>query len=155
MKTIALSSILLLLAACASPTAVIENTFDCRPGQDLEIRAGLSDPLRSGEQVGQYMFLVEVANNSDNDLTVQTVRVQPREDQGRVRRRGMALQSAAKEFNQTIPEGTEHVFELPATAFGVMRELQDQISREPIEFVVTVDLTNGDSYRCPFAAGSR
>lgn len=155
MKTIALCSILFLFAACVSPTAVIEGTFDCSPGQDLEIRAGLGDPLRSGEQIGQYMFLVEVANNSREDLTVECIRVEPRESARRVRG-DVAIGRAQKTFNQTIPEGTEHVFELPATAFGtVTRNFEDQVVRGPIEFFVMVELTNGDAYRCPFAVERR
>ena len=153
MKTIVLSSILLFSAACASSSGVIRSTFDCSPGQDLEIRATLDDPSRSGEQIGQYMFLVEVANNSHGDLTVKSVRVDPDEASRRVRG-SVALERAQKEFNETIAEGTEHVFELPATSMGsVIRPLQNQVVSGPVEFVVTVVLTNGDSYRCPFAVG--
>ncbi|MEO8382607.1 MAG: hypothetical protein ABI779_23310 [Acidobacteriota bacterium] len=154
MKTIVLSSILLLFAAaCASSDGVIQNAFDCSPGQDLEIRATLDDPSRSGEQIGQYVFLVEVANNSHGELTVKSVRVDPDESARRVRG-SLALERAQKEFNETIAEGTEHVFELPATSMGsAMQPLQNQVAPGPIEFVVTVVLTNGDSYRCPFAVG--
>jgi hypothetical protein len=152
-----LSTILLLLAAaCASPTAVIRNTFDCSPGQDLEIRAGMGDPQRSGERIGQYMFLVEVANNSNQDLTVKSILV---EADPSARRRGseLAIERAQKTFNETIPEGTEHVFELPATSFGsgVGRSLEEQTMPGPIEFYVTVGLTNGDAYRCPFSVQRR
>lgn len=149
MKTLALISMLLLLGACASPTAIVEGNFDCSPGQDLEIRAGLSDPSRMGEQTGQYLFLVEVANNSSGDLTVKSIRVDPRD---RSRAAGdIPLQSAGKSYDETIAEGSEHVFELPATGFGSWsRSAGSQVSRVPLEFVVTVNLTNGDSYRCPF-----
>lgn len=155
MKTIAFCSIL-LFAACASPTAVIRNTFDCAPGQDLEVRAGLGDPTRTGEQTGQYVFLVEVANNSHGDLTVTSVRVDPRDSQQRIRR-DTPIQGASKEVDETIEAGTEHLFELPATAFGAFpsRDVVDQVLPGPIEFVVTISLTNGDSYRCPFAVERR
>jgi len=153
MKTIALASILLLFAACASPTALIQETFNCDSGEDLEIRAGLADP-RSSEQIGQHMFLVEVANNSSEDLTVKSVLIDPDESARRLRR-DVSLERAYREFNETIPEGTEHVFELPATAFGTLLQpgFQDDRQPGPLQFVVTVSLTNGDVYRCPFAVG--
>lgn len=155
MKTLAFSA-LLLAAACASPTAVIRNNFDCSPGQDLEIRAGMGDPRRSGEQIGQYMFLVEVANNSSQELTVKRITVEA-DPSARRSGRELAIERAQKTFNETIPEGTEHVFELPATSFGsgVGRTLEEQTMPGAIEFVVTVELTNGDLYRCPFSVQQR
>jgi len=147
----------LLLFACSSATDVIgQRSMDCGPGQDLEIRAGLAPPEVAGS-MGQLMFLVEVANNSHNDVTVDHILIEPQ--QGQQRRQGqIALERVHRSVKQLIAEGTEHVFELPASRF-------QNPSSSPLdsefaalggyEFAVQVVLTNGDSYRCPFAVDLR
>lgn len=132
---------------------MIEEVFDCSPGQDLEIRAGLGDP-KSGERMG-YVFLVEVANNSNEELTVKRVRVDTRESEAS-RRQGAAPQGAGKTFDQTIAPGTEHVFELPATSPATMTPgVGDVVVPREFELVATVMLTNGEQYRCSFAVHGR
>ena len=75
MKTIASITILLLLSACASSTSVIdERQFRCGPGQDIEIRAGLDNGSMAADVGGMITYLVEVANNSHNDVVVATRR---------------------------------------------------------------------------------
>lgn len=156
LKNTALCSLLFFFAACASPSAMIDQTSDCGPGQDLEIRAALGDS-RSGEFLGQNIFLVEVANNSHEDVTVKRVRVEPRElRQSSINSRRAPLNGAAKDFNQTIAEGTEHVFELPTTASAMLSpDMQDAVVSEELELHVTVELTSGESYRCAFAVTRR
>ena len=148
MKTIALFTIL-LLASCASSTGVIDKrAFNCGPGQDIEVRAGLEDPLSGeGAQLGQIVFLVEVANNSDADLTVDNISIDP------VTRSGVELQGVSKTFKQDIASAAEEIFRLPASDFGkVLIGDQSTLPRR-MEFRVTVRLTNGDTYRCPFYVG--
>jgi hypothetical protein len=140
---------LVVLAACASPTAVIDQrSFNCGPGQDLEIRAGLEDPLRGeAAALGQLTFLVEVANNGSTDVTVKSINVEPRM-RGDVEMRGVT-----RDFDQTIAEAEEHVFRLPATDFGTVIRGDATTLPRAFEFLVVVRLTNGDVYRCPFSAG--
>src|SRR5690348_8017192 len=61
---------LLLLAACASPTAVVDQrSFKCAPGQDISIRAVLTHPAAAREAGGPLQYQVEVSNNSHSDVT--------------------------------------------------------------------------------------
>ena len=139
----------LLLAACASPTAVIDKrSFRCGPGQDIEVRAGIDDGSITHEIGGQLEYLVEVANNSHRDVTVSNIRIEPKPRAGQ---KIEGIDSAAKSFDQLIPENDEHVFELPANASGP-RAFESQVDRQEIEFVVLVSLANGDSYHCSFLA---
>ncbi len=140
--------VLLLAAACASPTAVVdERTFRCGPGQDIEVRAGLDDGSINHEIGGQLMYLVEVANNSHRDLTVSYLRIEPHAKFGEPIE---GVESAAKTFDQLIPENDEHVFEIPANSGP--RAFDQRPDRREIEFLVVVTLSNGDSYHCSFLA---
>lgn len=153
-KTLALSSLLVLFAACASSSDIQTQVFDCSSGNDIEIRAGLSNE-RSGEHAGQYLFIVEVANNSDHDVTVKRIRVDPREV-NRSRRRSSPLASAVKNVDVTIAEGTEEIFELSSSSSMLFtEELRDTIEAEVFELDVRVELSNGDTYRCPFEVRGR
>lgn len=152
MKTIALLSIL-LLSACASSMDDLENsTRQCGPGEDLEIRAGLA-PLE--ESVGgQLEFLVEVANNSSHDVTVESIVVNPT-NMPRRREGQMAIERAAKAYSQLIEHGDDHVFRLPATSLrGAPGSLFEQFEGlSGLEFSVAVKLLSGETYRCGFAVG--
>lgn len=151
LQSFALSSALVFLTACASSTAMKQEVFDCSPGQDLEIRAGLGDP-QSGERFG-YVFLVEVANNSNEELTVERVRVDTRQSEGSSRQ-GAAPQGGGKTYDQTIAPGTEHVFELASTAPATMTPgLWNVVVPGEFELLATVKLTNGETYRCSFLVG--
>lgn len=154
-KTIAVLTSLLLFA-CSSATDVIDQrSIECGPGQDLEVRAGLAPPEVAGT-VGQMMFLVEVANNSHDDVTVDHILIEPRQGQ-RSRPGQIALERVHRSVKTLIAEGTEHVFELPASRFqGPSSAMDSEFSaRGGYEFFVHVALTNGDAYRCPFAVELR
>jgi hypothetical protein len=154
LRSLALPPLLVLLAACASSSDIQKQVFDCSSGHDVEIRAGLSSS-QSGEHAGQYLFLIEVANNSDHDVTVKQVRVDPREVH-RSQRRSAPLASAAKNVDVTIAEGTEQIFELSASSSMMFSEtLRETIEAEVFELDVKVELSNGDLYRCPFEVQAR
>jgi hypothetical protein len=154
LKALALSSLLVLAAGCASSDSIPNEVMDCGPGQDLEIRAGLADPKNS-DNFGQYVFLVEVANNSHEDVTVKRVRIDPRPTE-RYGTRSRPLNGAVKTYDETIVQGTEHVFELPSTASGLTApDARDAVQPGEYELVVTVLLTNGETYRCPFLVQTR
>lgn len=149
MKPAAVALAVLLAAACASPTAVVDKrVFRCGPGQDIDVRAGLDDGSINREIAGQLQYLVEVANNSHHDVTVSAIRVTPR---FKWNEPVEGIESAVMSFDQLIPENDEHVFELPANASGP-RSFERQIERQEIEFAVIVSLSNGDSYHCSFLA---
>lgn len=139
----------LLLAACASPTAVLDKrAFPCGPGRDIEIRAGIDDGTITKEVGGELQYLVEVANNSHNDVTVKSIRIQP------IRQDVEEIDAASKTFDQLIPEGEDHVFEIPTGELSRSTHFDRKIlgGTSRVEFSVRVELSNGDSYHCAFEA---
>lgn len=151
MKTTALLLSLLLFAACASPTAVIDKrALGCEAGNDLSIAAGFN-PGTDPNEMGERHFLVEVSNNSDQELTVTSVRVEPGD-------RSRHLGSAYDNTEVTIPSGEDHLFRLRALSdLGAPRSSHAVLGSASgvVEFSVVVVLSNGDSYRCPFRAEVR
>src|SRR5215217_4421687 len=109
MKTTAMLFSVMLFAACASPTAVMnKRTFVCgEPDLDVGVEGGFEDP-RQSEQIGERNFLVEVSNNSHAEITVTSVRVEP-SNRNRVR-----YDIAFDGEDVVIAEGDAHVFRLPA-----------------------------------------
>jgi hypothetical protein len=154
MKKLALLPVLLLFFACSSATSMeSDRTFQCGPGQDIEIRAGL-EGNRNGriiEPGDQLSYLVEVANNSHEDVIIESVRVDSRTASGNG---GSPLDPVFKTVKQEIPQGKDHVFRFPTRfrntpiPMGDPRQLRNYES--PSELNVTVMLANGDAYRCPF-----
>lgn len=151
MKKIALLSILLLFACASSDDMTAGRAVDCAPGADLEIRAGIDRGTSAlAERTNDLTFLVEVANNSHHDVTVTSIYIQPRTYEAG---RSSGIDSVSKTFDQLVEQGDDHVFRLPVDAsVALASPFDDQVSRRvPYEFVVTVALSNGDRYRCPFA----
>ena len=141
--------LVLLLAACASPTAVMDKrSLPCGPGQDIEVRAGIDDGTITQEIGGELQYLVEVANNSHHDVTVKQIRIQP------IRQYVEEIDSASKTFDQVVPEGDAHVFEIPTGALSRSTHFDRKIlgGTSRVEFSVLVSLSNGDSYHCAFEA---
>jgi hypothetical protein len=144
--------VLLLFAACASPTAVIDKrTFRCGPGQDIEVRAGIDDgTIINREDHGEMKYLVEVSNNSHSDITVTQIRIDPMRDK---RDEVPEVYSASKVFNQEIPENEEHLFEIPIGSWSRTTHFDRKLEGgSRLEFWVRVSLSNGDSYHCSFEA---
>ena len=151
MKTKLLFAIV-LLAACASPTAVIDQrAITCEPGQEIGIAAGFEDGSEANHH-GQLAFLLEVANNSHEEITVLSVRVEPSQ-RNRVR-----FESSFDSTKITIPEGEAHTYRLPTrivTSPDADSSARAMVSRSSFEFFATVSLSNGDHYHCRFAADLR
>lgn len=150
MKTTALLLSLLLFAACASPTAVIDkHTFRCEPGQDISIAAGF-DPGNQRGELGEREFLVEVSNNSHADVTVTSVQIEPSD-------RNRGLPGAYEKTDVTIAEGESHLFHLRPTSYALEpRRQQSTLGPSNVmDFFVMVRFSNGDAYRCPFRVDRR
>ena len=147
MKNTALLLSLVLFAACASPTAIKTQHFRCEPGDPLSVAAGYDPGTQAGD-LGEREFLVEVSNNSHQEVTVTSVRVEPSD-----RNRGLA--SVYEKTDVTLAGGEDHLFHLRApSAFG--SGSQSMLGPSGVvEFQVTVVLSNGDAYRCPFRAEVR
>lgn len=145
MKTTALLLSLLLLAACKSPTAVIDkHLFRCEPGQDLSIAATYESGNKRDE-LGEREFLVEVSNNGHTDVTVTSVRIEPSD-----RNRGMP--GAYEATDTLIAEGETHLFHLKVSSYRLEPRRSTSIlgPSNVLDFYVMVMLSNGDGYRCPF-----
>lgn len=133
----------LLLTACASSNNY-ERMLPCGPGQDIEVLAGIIDPAAARESAERVMYIVEVANNSDHDLVVKSIRVDPRT-------KIEGLTGAYRQFDQTIEEGKDHRFEIPATDVWVQPpDFAARQSARRVEFGAVVTLSNGDAYHCSF-----
>lgn len=153
MKTIALLPVLLLLLACSSATSMGDKeVLDCSPGQPLEIQVGLQG-TRHGQTVepGEDLeFLVEIANNSHEDVTIESIRIDP----DRAGNTPGAYEPVYRVVNQEIAEGKEHLFQFPARRQITSAE-EDRPPgrgfRQAPQMTVTVIVKNGDSYRCAFS----
>ena len=145
MKTIASITILLLLSACASSSGIVdERLFQCGPGQDIEIRAGLDNGSINSDVGGQLTYLVEIANNSHNDVVVKSVRITPAAGT-----KIPGVEPAAKAFDQLVAAGEDHVFAVPTGRIWIAEYGQPLVGRN-VQFHVSISLSNGDSYRCSF-----
>lgn len=149
MKTIAFLAMLLLLStACASSNdGFAASEIDtCQPGDELELQAGMGQTSFMGN--GHATVLVEVSNNSNADVTVQNVRVEP----DSFDRAQFDVQGGSRAFTQEIAEGESHTFEVPIT-FRVRDMTNAQRYRgttASLEAALTVKLSNGDATRCRF-----
>jgi hypothetical protein len=151
-KRLTLLPLLLTLAACGSSKdqfGLAKTNFisDCQHG-GVEIMVGLSGQGTTGEDRSDPMtFNVEVANNSRADITVRSIRIEVRPSEVVAYR----LDNTYREFNQTIPENEEHVFELPTTGHGApMDPRTERRGSSGIEVVASVRLEGGDEYRCRY-----
>lgn len=151
MKVTALLSVLLLSAACASNDGFVRDTVKtCQPGADLEIQAGIDAGAPNNERFDdQIDMIVEVSNNSHEDVTVKTVRVDPSHaDSGRV-----DVVGGSKEVDEDVPEAQSKMFEIPITVRrrGVLGpQSPSRVTAQWVDFAVTVVLSDGEAYRCSF-----
>lgn len=148
MKSLALLPVFLLLSACASSTAMEpDQVYDCGPGHEIEIQAGLEGARQNIDPGQELAYLVEVANNSHQDIVVEQIRIEPN-----ARGRGTSeLDPVYQSVQQEIPEGKDHLFRFPVR-MRLNRTMTSEttLSSAP-EMTVTVLLKNGDAYRCSFS----
>lgn len=151
MKTFALL-LALFSFSCASSNDdfLAKDAETCEPGSEIELAAGMADMEQLG--AGRMVALVEVANNSNRDFTVKSVRVDPAQrNSGR-----LEIQGGAREFGTEIPHGESETFEVPL--FFTMKNNMDRMPRGatvPFEASVAVTLADGSSARCRFVLTAR
>jgi hypothetical protein len=146
--------LLLLLAGCASQPDFIDETVAlCEPGQPIDFRVGLDRPEIDVSMSDRHAnVVVEVANNSDAEVTVRSIRV---EQTALENSRGYRIDPVFREFDQTIEEGKDHLFRLPVVGrLGSDDLSRMQRSAGTLSAWVTVSLSNGEAYRCQFALAS-
>jgi hypothetical protein len=157
MKTDILSTAslaLVLFASCASQDGFIaQDTKRCGPGVDVEINAGFdpSNAPQADRIDSRVTFMVEVANNSDHEITVKTVRVEPMAGN---REEAYQLQGNAVTFDKVVPEGDSSMFEIPLSSsyagsqFGNPNMRNRGTTGRDVD--VMVSLTSGETVRCRF-----
>ena len=141
---------LILTAACASKDGFVDHsTQNCAPGSEIGIQAGW-DARGSTYETGtnRLTLMVEVANNSNHEVTVKRIYVDPmmmREDAP------WELERGAVDPMKVIPEGEAATFEVPMIAKRRMFERRNVISTTSgAEVAVTVLLEPEQTYRCRF-----
>lgn len=143
MKRRALLSLLLLACASRSSFDTPNRMLECTG--EIEVRASLAGSTTSMDRVGdRLMIVVEVANNSHQDIVVKKIVVEDVE-LGSSQRLG----SSFSRVDETILEGQARQFKIPLTVRGRFEDTS-RPTRDPVPIAVTVSLEGGDSYRCQF-----
>lgn len=150
--TIALLS--LALVGCASGDGFIdESSSDCASGSGLEINGGW-DPDHApyaGRIEPSVVFLVEVTNLTDDEITVESIRVDPSPSGSD---RTFQLHGGGRRFDKAVAEGASSVFDIPMSASNnsdFRRGAADTRGRvRAADLSVVVALANGETHRCRF-----
>lgn len=139
---------LILAAACASNDGFVENPQNCGPGSEIGIDAGWDMQGSAMESSSNRLtMLVRVANNSNREITVKRVYVDPmsmNEDSP------YELVRGATDPMKVIAEGEESTFEVQMTVNRRMNVRRSASASSAAEVSVTVLLEPEQSYRCRF-----
>jgi hypothetical protein len=138
---------LLLAAGCASNDGFIDNKVqNCGEGSPVTIEVGWDSSSSTEMRVNDVTMLVRVANNSDEDITVKSISVDPMQtDRDAV----VAIERGARDFGKLIPEGEDSTFEIPMM---VRRSFDNRgrVRASSVDVTVTVSLEPDQSHRCRF-----
>jgi hypothetical protein len=150
MRSLALFAIVLLVSCASSSQGIVDERLrDCESGGDISVIVGF-DNLPVGEGLGEDRFdlLVEVSNNSHAEVTVTGIRV----DQQHASSARYRIDGVRQKFDDAIEEGKDRTFRLPVVGRRVLSQDRSSsvLGSSGLELVVTVTLSNGDSYRCLF-----
>lgn len=149
MRVLAAAAIALLVS-CSSTDVIDRRYLDCEPGQDVSIAAGLDAAyLNEDGSEDHFNVLVEVSNNSHEDITVDAIGVDQMADELTT----YTVDRAYRKYGRVIPPGKDHTFELPTRGRAVKRSMQSLTASRGIEIRVVVLLEGGDQYRCSFDVG--
>lgn len=146
MKLVALFAIA-LAAACSSSDIVDNRSLNCESGQDIEVRVGIDGASYVEGREDRFDLMVEVANNSHGEVTVDFIRIEQPSDSGARYR----IESSYRKFGQLIEEGKDHTFALPTSGQPLSVDPRMVRSSGGTVIYVHVGLTNGDLYRCSFS----
>jgi hypothetical protein len=143
-------ALLLLSAACASNDGFIsDDVKQCEPGSPVTIEAGWdAQSVGTGERGSDRLtMLVQVSNNSSEDITVKFVRADPLMFD---RDTAYELEGGARDVNKVIAEGKDATFEIPMISRRRMQNRAPGVMASEVDVAVTVVLESKESYRCRF-----
>jgi hypothetical protein len=155
MRTLTLLLLVALLGAgCASSDGLDANHRDCDAGSDLSVNLALNIPgVGSESAIGdQLTVVVAVDNNTDVDVEVVAIRIDP----GEVMNPSYRISNSYREFKRTLPARGDADFELPVTGRSVLfgGDARGRTTDATIPLAVTVVLGNGTVYRCKYEVPS-
>lgn len=142
--------ILLVFLSCASGDGFVgESSHQCSPGDPIEINVGFEGPSAPNQDFvdDRLTLLVEIANNSDEDIIVESVRVDPQTPMSGQQRYELIGGSITP--RRTIAEADAFLFKVPMTA----RRTDERVPRGfsgVAEVAVSVSLEGGVRYRCRY-----
>jgi hypothetical protein len=142
--------LLLLSAACASNDGFVsDDVKECGPGSLVTIEAGWDAQSMGRGDRGEdrLTMVVQVANNSSEDITVKFVRVDPMMLD---RDSAYELEGGARDVNKLIAEGDDATFEIPMMSRRRMQNRAPGVMASEVDVVATVVLESKDAYRCRF-----
>jgi hypothetical protein len=151
MRNLLLVLALALLSCTSADRFAGENVQQCAPGDPIEINAGFERSSRGQEMVDDRLeLLVEIANNSEEDVVVEAIRVDPMSSMSGQQR--YELIGGRITPRQTVAEADAQLFRVPMSA----RRLSEAVPRGfsgIAEVAVVVELDGGRRYRCRFQVG--
>jgi len=149
-----LTFLLLFLAACSSSSGLIETeTIDCAESGN-PVSVALYDAVVEPSPVSATMtsepavtLHLEVANNSHEEIVVKRIIIRQSQPGARFQ-----INGSTGGFDETIPPGKEHVFELHTTGHWTnARSFSEDDVTTSVELEARVALENGTTYRCGFS----
>jgi hypothetical protein len=138
---------LVLLAACATNDGFVTNDVQgCGPGTSVGIEAGWD--TQSMDRFGDRLtLLVQVANNSDKEITIKSINADPMPMQGDST---YEIDRASRTFGKVIAEGEQSTFEIPMMSRRKMQDRSGGVRASGVDVAVTVLVEPDESYRCRF-----
>lgn len=141
---------LFLFAACASKDGFIDNTSNCGPGSEIGIRAGWDQSETTIDRGrNRLTMLVEIANNTDHEITVKKIYIDPLSMQDNA---AYEIERGAADPMKVIAEGDASTFEVPMAATRRDFSQRNTISSSSpgVDLTVTVLLEPEQTFRCGF-----
>lgn len=138
---------ILLLTACSSSGLIDKQAIEGGPGQDIGVALGGFNGAATGSLDSAiedaFTIDVEVSNNSDHDVTVTRIAINPTGSGA------YSISPTSQKFDETIAEGEDHLFTLNLRGKQLRPLAPNESSDVTVRVVVT--LSNGDSYFYSFA----
>jgi hypothetical protein len=150
-RALTLTSLLLLAAACASNDGFVKNDVnDCAAGSEVTIDAGWDAQAGSSLERGddRLTMLVEVSNNSNKEITIKSINVDPMMQMNDDA--PYELDRGSRTFGKAIAEGEQSTFEIPMVSRRKMQDRSRGVRASAVDVAVTVVLETDQSYRCRF-----